>query len=148
MTLAPDERFRVIIEVDERDIARVRPGQHGRLALAATPGETLAFRVSRILPVAVAADGRNFFEVEAVFDDEGNALRPGLRGVAKIGVGEHPCCGSPRIAWSSGSTSRSLWGPSGRVALQPLLVSRKRPASAAAQRRAGSDSSGPPGGIC
>jgi RND family efflux transporter MFP subunit len=89
MTLAPDERFRVIIEVDERDIARVRPGQHGRLALAATPGERLAFRVSRILPVAVAADGRNFFEVEAVFDDEGNALRPGLRGVAKIGVGEH-----------------------------------------------------------
>lgn len=89
MTLAPDERFRVIIEVDERDIARVRPGQPGRLALAATPGETLGFRVSRILPVAVAADGRNFFEVEAVFDDEGNSLRPGLRGVAKIAVGEH-----------------------------------------------------------
>jgi multidrug efflux pump subunit AcrA (membrane-fusion protein) len=89
MTLAPDERFRVIIEVDERDIARVRPGQPGRLALAATPGETLAFRVSRILPVAVASDGRNFFEVEAVFDDEGNALRPGLRGVAKIAVGDH-----------------------------------------------------------
>jgi RND family efflux transporter MFP subunit len=89
MTLAPDERFRVIIEVDERDIARVRPGQPGRLALAATPGETLAFRVSRILPVAVAGDGRNFFEVEAVFDDEGSALRPGLRGVAKIAVGEH-----------------------------------------------------------
>lgn len=89
MTLAPDERFRVIIEVDERDIARVRPGQPGRLALAATPGETLAFHVSRILPVAVASDGRNFFEVEAVFDDEGNALRPGLRGVAKIAVGEH-----------------------------------------------------------
>jgi RND family efflux transporter MFP subunit len=89
MTLAPDERFRLIIEVDERDIARVRPGQPGRLALAATPGETLAFRVSRILPVAVAGDGRNFFEVEALIDDEGNALRPGLRGVAKIAVGEH-----------------------------------------------------------
>jgi RND family efflux transporter MFP subunit len=89
MTLAPDERFRVIIEVDERDIARVRPGQRGRLALAAAPGETLGFHVSRILPVAVASDGRNFFEVEAVFDDEGNSLRPGLRGVAKIGVGQH-----------------------------------------------------------
>jgi RND family efflux transporter MFP subunit len=89
MTLAPDERFRVIIEVDERDIARVQPGQPGRLALAATPGETLGFRVSRVLPVAVASDGRNFFEVEAVFDDAGNSLRPGLRGVAKISVGEH-----------------------------------------------------------
>jgi hypothetical protein len=27
--------------------------------------------------------------VEAVFDDAGNSLRPGLRGVAKITVGEH-----------------------------------------------------------
>jgi RND family efflux transporter MFP subunit len=89
MTLAPDERFRVIIEVDERDIAHVKPGQPGRLALAAAPGETLAFRVSRILPVAVAGDGRNFFEVEAVFADEGNSLRPGLRGVAKVAAGEH-----------------------------------------------------------
>jgi RND family efflux transporter MFP subunit len=89
MTLAPDERFRVIIEVDERDIGHVKPGQPGRLALAAAPGETLAFRVSRILPVAVAGDGRNFFEVEAVFADEGNSLRPGLRGVAKIAAGQH-----------------------------------------------------------
>jgi biotin carboxyl carrier protein len=89
MTLAPDERFRVIIEVDERDIAQVQPGLPGRLALAATPGETLAFRVSRILPVAVANDGRNFFEVEAVFDSANGSLRPGLRGVAKIAAGEH-----------------------------------------------------------
>jgi len=89
MTLAPDERFRVIIEVDERDIAQVQPGRPGRLALAATPGETLGFRVSRILPVAVASDGRNFFEVEAVFDSANHALRPGLRGVAKIAAGEH-----------------------------------------------------------
>lgn len=89
MTLAPDERFRVIIEVDERDIAHVQPGQPGRLALAAAPGETLAFRVSRILPVAVASDGRNFFEVEAVFDSANGTLRPGLRGAAKIAAGEH-----------------------------------------------------------
>jgi multidrug resistance efflux pump len=88
MTLAPDEGFRLIVEVDERDIAQLRPGQPGRLALAATPGETLAFRVHRILPVAVAADGRNFFEVEAQFQQAGSAARPGLRGVAKISVGE------------------------------------------------------------
>jgi multidrug resistance efflux pump len=88
MTLAPDESFRLIVEVDERDIAQLRPGQPGRLALAAAPGDTLAFRVQRILPVAVAADGRNFFEVEASFDAAGGALRPGLRGVAKVAVGE------------------------------------------------------------
>jgi RND family efflux transporter MFP subunit len=88
MTLAPSEGFRLIVEVDERDIAQLQPGQPGRLALAAMPGETLAFRVHRILPVAVAADGRNFFEVEGAFDTAGSALRPGLRGVAKIEAGE------------------------------------------------------------
>lgn len=89
LTLAPDERFRVIVEVDERDIEHVQAGRAGRLALAATPGETLALRVQRILPVAVAADGRTYFEVEAAFDGASNALRPGLRGVAKIEAGSH-----------------------------------------------------------
>ncbi len=88
MTLAPDERFRLIVEVDERDLAQVQPGSRGRLALAAAPGETFEFRVSRILPVAVAADGRNYFEVEAVIDTAHSTLRPGLRGVAKISAGE------------------------------------------------------------
>jgi len=88
MTLAPDERFRVIIEVDERDVAHLQPGLPGRLAVAATPGETHQFRVSRILPVAVAGDGRNYFEVEAAFDSASNILRPGMRGFAKIAAGE------------------------------------------------------------
>ena len=89
MTLAPDERFRVIIEVDERDVAQLQPGLPGRLAIAVAPGETLGFRVSHILPVAVAGDGRNYFEVEAVFDTPSSILRPGMRGVAKIAAGEH-----------------------------------------------------------
>jgi hypothetical protein len=38
--------------------------------------------------VAVASDGRNFFEVEAVFDSATGTLRPGLRGAAKIAAGE------------------------------------------------------------
>jgi multidrug efflux pump subunit AcrA (membrane-fusion protein) len=100
MTLAPDESFRLIVEVDERDIAHLQPGQPGRLALAATPGETLAFRVHRILPVANAADGRTFFEVEAAFERASATLRPGLRGVAKISVGKRS------VAWIA--THRAL----------------------------------------
>lgn len=87
LTIAPDKRFRLIIEVDERDIALLRAGMAGRLALAASPGEVLDFGVARVLPVAVSAEGRNFFEVEATFDAADRALRPGLRGVAKIAVG-------------------------------------------------------------
>jgi multidrug efflux pump subunit AcrA (membrane-fusion protein) len=86
-TVAPDRRFRLIVEVDERDIAQVRAGMAGQLALAAAPHQALAFDVARVLPVAVSADGRNYFEIEATLQGSGEALRPGLRGVAKIAAG-------------------------------------------------------------
>jgi RND family efflux transporter MFP subunit len=87
LTIAPDQRFRLIVEVDERDIAPLRPGLSGKLALAAAPEAVLDFTVARVLPVAVADDGRNFFEVEGTLDAGGRHLRPGLRGVAKILAG-------------------------------------------------------------
>ena len=46
-----------------------------------------------IVPVATAADGRNYFEVEATPDEQQANLRPGLTGVAKIEVG------SRSLAW-------------------------------------------------
>ena len=45
------------------------------------------FSVVRLLPVAVAADGRNFFEAEGALEAAGKKLRPGMRGVAKIAAG-------------------------------------------------------------
>jgi multidrug resistance efflux pump len=88
LVLAPTDSFRLILEVDETDIAAIRPGQKGQLALAAQPDQPLAFTTRRIVPVATAADGRNYFEVEATPDQAQSNLRPGLSGVAKIEVGE------------------------------------------------------------
>ena len=93
LTLAPGEHFRLIIEVDERDIAHVRAGQAGKLALAAMPQQTLGFIVQRVMPVATAGEGRNFFEVEAQIAAPHPPLRPGLKGVAKLDSGSHS------IAW-------------------------------------------------
>lgn len=90
LTLAPREAFRLMIEVDERDIGRVVPGRRGQMALAALPGERLAFTVTRITPMAVLRDGRNAFEVEASFDRPPAGLRPGLEGIAKIDAGTRP----------------------------------------------------------
>ncbi len=87
LTIAPADQYRLMIDVDERDIAHVRPGQRGFLGLAALPGDTLAFRVERLTPVATTRDGRNTFEVQAVLDGPAAPLRPGLQGVAKIHVG-------------------------------------------------------------
>jgi RND family efflux transporter MFP subunit len=87
LVLAPAEAFRLLIDVDETDVGAVALGQRGQLALAALPGERLAFTVTRISPVAVSQDGRNSFEVEAAFDNPPAGLRPGLQGVAKIEAG-------------------------------------------------------------
>ena len=88
LTLAPSGEYRLIIEIDERDIAHLKAGQNGVLALSALPGSQVGLRVTRLTPLASARDGRNFFEVEAKLDALPAGVRPGLSGVAKIHAGE------------------------------------------------------------
>jgi multidrug resistance efflux pump len=88
LTLAPSGEYRLIIEVDERDIAHLQAGQSGVLALSALPGSQSEFKVARVTPLASARDGRNFFEVEGKLDALPAGVRPGLSGVAKIHTGE------------------------------------------------------------
>ncbi|NOT65143.1 MAG: HlyD family efflux transporter periplasmic adaptor subunit [Methylotenera sp.] len=90
LTIAPADSFRLMIEVDERDISEVKLNQAGKLALVSLPGETLAFKVLRITPAAVSKEERNFFEVEGAIKTADLAtLRPGLEGIAKIKAGQH-----------------------------------------------------------
>jgi hypothetical protein len=92
MRLTPDQAPRVVIEIDERDIDAVQPGQPARLALSALPWDTLALQVERVQPAARSVEGANVFEVEARLQpgtEAGpSALRPGLTGVARIEVGQ------------------------------------------------------------
>lgn len=90
LVVAPAERYRALVEVDETDIAAVARGQSGTVALAALPWQALALRVRRIDPIARAADGRNVFAVEVELPGAQQGLRPGLEGVAKIEVGRAP----------------------------------------------------------
>jgi RND family efflux transporter MFP subunit len=86
--IAPLESYRVILQVDELDISELREGQTGHLALAGLAVEPLAIRVEKITPVAEAAEGKNLFRVEGALLESSEALRPGMSGVAKIGVDE------------------------------------------------------------
>ena len=86
LTIAPNNSFRLIVEVDESDIASIRPGQTGELALAAVPDRALKFKTRRVIPFAASSDSRNYFEVEAVLDEQTGSLRPGLSGIARINV--------------------------------------------------------------
>ncbi len=84
--VAPLDGYRIILEVDERDITDAAVGQRGHLTLSALPGDSLPFAVERVTPVASAEDGRNYFRVEARLEGPTRALRPGMEGVAKIDV--------------------------------------------------------------
>ena len=91
--VAPLADYRVVVQVDERDIAAIQPGQRGQLLLAASPADVLDFTVTKIVPVSVAKEGRNYFSVEARLDRVPAQLRPGMEGVGKIAVGRR------RLAW-------------------------------------------------
>jgi len=85
--VAPLEDYRVVLLVDEREIAYVATGQPGELTVTSMPGQRFAFTVRSITPVNVAKEGRNFYRVEAVLGQEAKArLRPGMEGVGKIGI--------------------------------------------------------------
>lgn len=84
--IAPLDRYRVVLEVDERDIADVQVGQHGQLLLSAFPSEPVAVTVAKITPVSTAKDGRNFFRVEATLDQPHDRLRPAMEGAGKIEI--------------------------------------------------------------
>lgn len=85
--IAPLDSYRVMLEVDETQVGVLEPGQSGRLALAGFPADYLSFVVERITPISTAADGRNYFRIEASLDDTPELLRPGMRGVGKIDIG-------------------------------------------------------------
>jgi len=86
--LAPLESYRVIVQVDERDIADITVGQQGKLMMPSMPGNMFLFQIEKITPVSVAKEGRNYFRVEAHLNKTSERLRPGMEGVGKVNVDE------------------------------------------------------------
>jgi len=88
--VAPLNGYRIILLVDEKEIAEIQQQQQGQLVLSAFPEVNFDFTVRRITPATVAEEGSNFFRVEAELIDGQRAgeLRPGMEGVGKVSVDE------------------------------------------------------------
>lgn len=86
--IAPLHAYRVILQVDERDMRHVRLGQSGKLMISGVVGESIPLTVNKVTPVATAQDGRNFFRVEAKLKQVPAHLRPGMEGIGKIETGD------------------------------------------------------------
>jgi RND family efflux transporter MFP subunit len=84
--VAPLDSYRVVLDIDESQIADIAIDQKGQLVASSLPGENFALVVSKITPVSKAHDGHNTFRVEARLAEAAAGLRPGMRGVAKIEI--------------------------------------------------------------
>ena len=87
-TIAPLDSYRVILQVEERDVSYVKVGQQGTLTLSGVPHRPMEFAVEQITPVSTAQEGRNFFRVEARLFNASERVRPGMEGVGKVDVDE------------------------------------------------------------
>ena len=84
--VAPLDAYRVIVEVDEKDIIHIQVGQKSELILPSLPGEALPFVVNKITPVSIAKEGKNYFRVEANMESHSERLRPGMEGIGKVTI--------------------------------------------------------------
>ncbi len=91
--IAPLHDYRVILKVNEHDINDVAVDQSGELVLSAMPETEFPIIVKRITPVSIAAEGQNYFRVEAALTGDVETtqaglarLRPGMEGAAKIHI--------------------------------------------------------------
>ncbi len=90
MTLAPKDRYRLIVEVDERDARLLSLAGEGKVALSALPYDPIEFSITRIMPVAEQRDGRHYVAVEGELRHPPGAVAPGMRGIARIGLEPSP----------------------------------------------------------
>jgi len=84
--VTPLDEYRVIVEVDERDITALAGGQQGEMVLPSMPEEVFPFVIEKITPVSTAKEGRNYFRVEGRMEKSSGRLRPGMEGIAKIRI--------------------------------------------------------------
>ncbi len=84
--VAPLSEFRLVLKVDERDVAYVQPGQRGTLLLSAFADDPIGFEVTKITPVSTPREGKNFFRVEAKLDRTDPRMRPNMEGVGKVEI--------------------------------------------------------------
>ncbi len=82
--IAPLDSYRVMLEIDEKDIEQVLLQQNGELILNSLPTMSFPFIVDKITAVSTTREGRNYFVAEGHLLVESDRLRPGMQGYGKI----------------------------------------------------------------
>ena len=86
--IAPADTYRIVAQVDEQDIAMIKPGQVGEVLFAALGDQSMQVETGRVSPVAQTVDQRNMFEVDNRLLGQLPTLYHGMTGVARIDIDE------------------------------------------------------------
>lgn len=87
--IAAGTGLRVVLGIDERDLALVAPGMRGALALSSEPGLQIPLQVIAVTPVAREHEGRRLFAAEAHLTGPlPPDLVPGMEGFARLDAEE------------------------------------------------------------
>lgn len=92
--IAAIDGYKVVLYVDEENIALVDKSKKGKIKFSAYPDKVWTFKLSNKHPISEVKDKRNVFRVEAELDEKAKDLKPGLQGYAYIELGKKP------ILWS------------------------------------------------
>jgi hypothetical protein len=84
--IAPLDQMIVEVAISDDDIALVDVGQHVSIRFDAYAGENFVGRLVRIHPRSETRDSRNVFIGEVALDEAAGALRPGMKGRARIEI--------------------------------------------------------------
>jgi multidrug efflux pump subunit AcrA (membrane-fusion protein) len=88
--IADPSKLYVEVEVDERDIGLVKPGQKINFVISGAPGRTFQSEVSWISPITRQLYGKNVFVAQGLLDNSNGAFRLEVTGSAGIPAGSRP----------------------------------------------------------
>jgi len=92
LTIANLDTMRILIRISEKDFDVLQEGLAVKLKVRSYPGRTFWGKVSRVSQMVEAGQARNIFSVTCKIENQGNLLRPGMSGHAKL------FCGKRRLA--------------------------------------------------
>lgn len=85
--VAPAQNYRLVLWVDQKEVAQIREGQSGTLAVP-DERQPVAFTIKRLTDTVVPRDGRRRVRVDAEIEGGiGAHVRPGATGDAQVDVG-------------------------------------------------------------
>jgi len=89
-TIADLSRVYVEVEIKERDIGLVKPGQKIGFVLSDAPGRRFTAAVASISPASVQIYGRNVFIAQGILDNSDGTFLLGVTGSADVPAGRKP----------------------------------------------------------